>query len=425
MINVNVDATLQNVIPSSVGMWCPQWWIADVRWLHWLHPVGSPFRVCFLDSRSMLKVSMFVTVSPAKCSPLCNRKSDEPLVRSVCRFQSKKLGLAPRVDDLKFKWWWFYSKTIYGIIFYHILSYGTHPFFTVNSRTHATFSSRTAVGLSWVARCAPVTAAHADSPRWTQQSVKLGHFWDLELGKGAWKIAGMELQIRVFLCFFSGLWDMLWYLPMLWNFTINICPWVGSNVDGPSGGYCFVISPKWCEKDSCMEPPGSQMKLVVDGYLSVGQTSKSGGFQFQRWLIHINTMWYQHQIHKPLGCQISGKVQPTVVWNSSPSWESQESLVRPGFGMEPNPSRHIQQLFSSKIPWYNMFDHVVPAPSGISWFSGSTGVTMKFCLRAMLGFSVPWWWSKKMSAGCHGFYSKPKWISMDCLTMVNNGVNDD
>ena len=64
-----------NVVPYySVGMWCPQWWIADVRWLHWLHPAGSPFCVCFLDSRSMLKVSMFVTVSPAKCSPLCSRK---------------------------------------------------------------------------------------------------------------------------------------------------------------------------------------------------------------------------------------------------------------------------------------------------------------------------------------------------------------
>jgi hypothetical protein len=32
--------------------------------------------------------------------------------------------------------------------------------------------------------------------------VKLGHFWDLELGKGAWKIAGMEIQIRVFYVFF-------------------------------------------------------------------------------------------------------------------------------------------------------------------------------------------------------------------------------
>jgi hypothetical protein len=51
----------------------------------------------------------------------------------------------------------------YSIIFYHI--WYTSIFHGELPNKNPIFLSRTAVGLSWVARCAPVTAAHADSPR--------------------------------------------------------------------------------------------------------------------------------------------------------------------------------------------------------------------------------------------------------------------
>ena len=139
------------------------------------------------------------------------------------------------------------------------------------------------VGLSCVARCAPVTAAHADSPRWAQRSVKLGHFWELELGKGAWKIAGMEIQIRVFLCFFQG-YDMLWYLPIEKIHYKYLWPWVGSNVDDPLGVVAIVSlsirndvrkNRAW----SYLQPKWNLLWMVISRF--VGQTSKSGAFQFQ------------------------------------------------------------------------------------------------------------------------------------------------
>ena len=187
---------------------------------------------------------------------------------------------------------------------------------------------------------------------------------------------------------------MLWYLPIEKIHYKYVWPWVGSNVDGPSGGGYWTIVSLSIRNDvrknrewSYLEAKWNLLWMVISRF--VGQTSKfwsisvSECFRYNS-SIRMNTMWYQPQINKPLGCQISQGVQPTVVWDSSPSWGSQESLV--------------------------------PAPTGFSWFPGSTGVTMKFCLRAMLGFSVPW--CLKWSAGCHGsIQSPPKWISMDCLTM--------
>jgi len=166
-----------------------------------------------------------------------------------------------------------------GIIFYHIwytsIFHGELP-----NSPHLFISALGSVGWHVVPPSPRRTRIHPGelSGVWSW-----GIFGSWSLEKELGKLPEWKFRLEFFLCFFQG-YDMLWYLPIEKIHYKYLWPWVGSNVDDPLGVVAIVSlsirndvrkNRAW----SYLQPKWNLLWMVISRF--VGQTSKSGAFQFQ------------------------------------------------------------------------------------------------------------------------------------------------